>query len=92
KENSKHRKTIKPFGWLNSKNHLMKSTQIAIAFATIYLMVYALLCAIESAIPIAMMMFSISPFVVIGMVYTIIRYGSPSKHTFEDRMYEDKDS
>lgn len=70
----------------------MKTTQIAIAFSTLYLMVYALLCALESAIPIAMLMFSLSPLVVIGMVYAIIRYGVPSKHTFEERMYEDKES
>lgn len=69
----------------------MKSTRIALAFSTIYLMVYALLCTLETTIPIAMLMFSISPFVVIGMVYTIIRYGNPSKYTFEERMYEDKE-
>jgi hypothetical protein len=36
-------------------------------------------------------MFILSPFVVIYMAYVILKYGKPSKHTFEERFYEDHD-
>jgi ABC-type sulfate transport system permease subunit len=67
----------------------MKAVNLAIGIATTYLIIYTLLCATDTAIPLIMLMFSLSPLVVIGMVYAVIRHGKPSNHTFEERFYED---
>lgn len=34
-------------------------------------------------------MFLLSPFVVIYMAYTILKYGKPSKFTFDEKFYDD---
>jgi len=36
-------------------------------------------------------MFLLSPFMVISMVYVILKFGEPSKHTFDERFYDDWD-
>lgn len=36
-------------------------------------------------------MFILSPFLVLYMAYVILKYGTPSKYTFDERFYEDKE-
>lgn len=36
-------------------------------------------------------MFILAPFIVIYMVFVVLKYGKPSKFTFEERFYEDHD-
>lgn len=56
----------------------MKSPKIAIAFATIYLIIFTLLAQKESSLQILFLMFSLSPLIVIWMVYVVLKYGKPS--------------
>lgn len=36
-------------------------------------------------------MFILSPFLVLFMAYVILKYGKPSKYAFDERFYEDKE-
>lgn len=69
----------------------MKKPAIIIGFATVFMLFYnmAPYIAIPDAIIIGM--FILSPFVIIYMAYVIIRYGKPSRHSFEEKFYDDLD-
>lgn len=36
-------------------------------------------------------MFILSPFLVLYMAYVILKYGKPSRYSFDERFYEDKE-
>lgn len=69
----------------------MKKPAVIIAIATLYLVIFqsAPLIGIPDEAIIAM--FILSPFIVIYMVYVVLKYGKPSGHTFEERFYDDYD-
>jgi hypothetical protein len=67
----------------------MKKTTAVIAFATLYLVVFQLAPFIRLSDEIIIAMFILSPFVVIYMVYIVLKYGKPSQHTFDEKFYED---
>ncbi|GAB5557098.1 MAG: hypothetical protein SchgKO_13110 [Schleiferiaceae bacterium] len=69
----------------------MENIKFPIAFATIYLFVYAALCGFDSTFSIAVFMFSLSPIPVIYMVYQVLTKGVESKKTFSDYFYDDVD-
>ena len=69
----------------------MKKPAVIISLATFYLLFFKASPFIGIPDEAIIAMFILSPFVVIYMVYVILRYGKPSKHTFEERFYEDHD-
>jgi len=69
----------------------MKKVPLVITLVTAYLIVYQLAPHIGINDNIIIGMFLLSPFMVISMVYVILKYGEPSKHTFDERFYDDWD-
>ncbi|MEO8862475.1 MAG: hypothetical protein ABI358_13695 [Ginsengibacter sp.] len=69
----------------------MKKLIIAIAIATIYLIIFQWLIQLNSDIAITLSMFLFAPAVIIYMVYAVLKYGKPSKYTFDERFYDDWD-
>lgn len=69
----------------------MKKPGIVIVLATIYVLLFhsSPLMGVPDEFIIAM--FILAPFVVIYMVYVVLKYGKPSNHTFEERFYDDYD-
>lgn len=54
---------------------MLKNSSFSITAVTVYLVVYCILLRIESTQSIGVLMFVISPFLLIWMVYTILKYG-----------------
>jgi hypothetical protein len=69
----------------------MKKAQIAITIVTLYLLIYSSAQQIGIAESFIFTMFFISPFMVAGMVYIVLKYGEPSKYNFDERFYDDLD-
>ena len=69
----------------------MKKPAVIISLATFYLLFFKASPHIGIPDEGIIAMFILSPFIVIYMAYVILRYGKPSKHTFEERFYEDHD-
>jgi Flp pilus assembly protein TadB len=71
-------------------NDGMKGSWFPIMSVTVFLMAYVVL-AYYSFENIVVAMFIISPFLVIWMVYRVLRYGKPSGRTFSEYFYDDVD-
>ena len=69
----------------------MKKPAIVITLATLYLLFFKASPYIGLPDEAIIAMFILAPFIVIYMVYVILKYGRPSKFTFEERFYEDHD-
>jgi hypothetical protein len=69
----------------------MKKPAIIIALSTLYLIIFQASPYIGIPDEAIIAMFILSPFIIIYMAYVILKYGKPSKHTFEERFYEDHD-
>ncbi|TMI61441.1 MAG: hypothetical protein E6H07_19610 [Bacteroidetes bacterium] len=69
----------------------MKKPAIVIAFATLFVMLYNVSPYIGIPDEAIIVMFILSPVVIIYMAYVILKYGKPSQHTFEERFYDDYD-
>jgi hypothetical protein len=69
----------------------MEKIKAPILIATIYLFVYAITAQFETNIQLTIMLFSLSPLPVIWMVWRVLRDGTPSQFTFQERFYEDYD-
>ncbi len=69
----------------------MKKAQIAISIVTLYLLIYTSAPQMGIAPGIIFTMFFLSPFLVIGMVYIVLKNGEPSKYSFDQRFYDDLD-
>lgn len=69
----------------------MKKVWIAITLATLYLVFYTLSPHIGVPDQLIVALFILSPFVVVSMVYIILKYGKPSKYSFDERFYDDLD-
>jgi len=71
----------------------MKNYKFATAFVSVYLIVYTLLFQLDVSLNILLLMFSLSPFLVIWMVYTILKHspftGRELKED-EEWSYQDK--
>jgi len=67
----------------------MKKEHIAVSFVTLYLLLFQSAPYIGIPGDIIFIMFFLSPFLVIGMVYIVLKYGEPSKNTFEEKFYDD---
>lgn len=69
----------------------MKKPKIAIAIVTVYLLVFQLALRTSISLTIIFGMLSASPFFILYMVYTVLKYGKPSQYTFDERFYDDWD-
>jgi len=69
----------------------MKKPAMIIALSTLYLIIFQASPSIGVPDEAIIAMFILSPLIVIFMAYVILKYGKPSKHTFEERFYEDHD-
>jgi hypothetical protein len=52
----------------------MKNYKLATVFVTLYLIIYTILLRLDISLNISLFMFSLSPFLVLWMVYTILKY------------------
>ncbi|GEO12158.1 hypothetical protein [Segetibacter aerophilus] len=52
----------------------MKNYKFATAFVTLYLIVYTVLLRLKVPLNISLFMFSLSPFLVVWMVYAVLKY------------------
>lgn len=83
------------FGRYKSSIHflditLMKSDHFAIVFTTCFLIFYTVSAQLGMPAGIVATMFFISPYLVITMVYRVLRYGKPnSNRTFDQQYYAD---
>lgn len=69
----------------------MKKPAIVIAIASLFLIVFQASPYIGIPDEAIIAMFILAPFVVIYMVYVILKFGKPPLHTFDERFYEDFD-
>ena len=69
----------------------MKKTTAVIVFSTLHLIIFQLAPLMRLADEIIIAMFILSPFIVVYMVYIVLKYGKPSQHTFDEKFYEDHD-
>ena len=69
----------------------MKRPAVIIFLATLYLLFFHASPHLDVPNWVIIALFILSPIVVIYMVYVVLKYGKPSKYTFEERFYEDHD-
>jgi hypothetical protein len=67
----------------------MKNYLFPVVVVTSFLLIYVVSILVNLYLPILMLMFSISPILVIWMVYKVLTADVKVKGTFEDRWYED---
>jgi hypothetical protein len=73
----------------------MKRHQFATLFVSLYLLVYTVLFHAGASLPVLGVMFLISPFLVLWMVYSVLKYGTYNGRELgpdEEWGYQDKDS
>ncbi len=69
----------------------MKKVTIVVFLVTLYLFFYQGSPFIGIADEAIVAMFILSPFLVIYMVYVVLKYGEPSGSTFDEKFYDDLD-
>jgi len=67
----------------------MKRVYKVIALVTLFAVVYQLSPYVGFPAGAVFTMFLIAPLLVIYMVYVILKSGTPSGHTFDERFYDD---
>jgi len=70
---------------------MWKKPEFWIGAVTTMLFLYVVLLQFASTLVAAMFLFSISPFLIAGMVYNVLRHGRASEHEFTNRFYDDLD-
>ncbi len=70
----------------------MKNYKLSIIFVTLYLFVFTALSRMDVELGIMLSLFSLSPFLVLWMVYSVLKYGKHSGKTLNEREwgYEDR--
>jgi ABC-type transport system involved in cytochrome bd biosynthesis fused ATPase/permease subunit len=69
----------------------MKSYLLPVFVTTSFLLVYIVAIVMDLHTAIILMMFSISPVLILWMVFRVLKAKVDSRYTFEDRWYEDLD-
>ena len=69
----------------------MKKIRIVVTSVTLYLILFVAAPFILIPDQVVYGMYALSPLLVIYMVLVILKNGTPSKHTFDDRFYDDYD-
>lgn len=67
----------------------MEKIKMPILIATAYLVVFVITLGFSQILTLSMLLVSLSPLPIIWMVYKVLRDGTPSAFTFEERFYED---
>jgi hypothetical protein len=70
----------------------VKNIKWPVYLTTSYLIIYTLIAQYEPWQFIAPWLFIFSPFIVLWMVFSILKYGEPSKYTFDERFYDDMEN
>lgn len=71
----------------------MKSHKIPVILVSLYLLVFTILSRLDTSIDLMVLLFAISPILVIWMVYSVLKYGTYSGKELqpgEEWGYEDK--
>ena len=68
----------------------MKNYKFATVFTTLYLVVYTALHQLSAPLPVLGAMFLLSPFFVIWMAYTIIRYAPYNGKKYDGEIPDDE--
>ena len=68
----------------------MDKVKSPIYITTVILVVYTFLGGMDLLPALVLMVFGISPLLVIWMVYRVLRDGEASAYTFSERFYEDE--
>ena len=66
---------------------------MAIGITTVYLFAYAIIAQVFSNLPLALTLFAFSPFLLIWMVYSVLKYGNYKGKELKENEewgYEDK--
>ncbi len=69
----------------------MKKVPLVIFIATLYALFFQATPFIGIPDDVIFAMFLLSPFIVLYMVYVVLKFGKPSSYTFEERFYDDYD-
>lgn len=69
---------------------MLQNATFAGLFSTAYLFIFVLLVALGYG-DMAMIMFLLSPLLIIWLVYTVLHHGKPSGRTFDEYFYDDVD-
>lgn len=67
----------------------MKNYLIPVLIVTGYLLVYVVAIGVELHIRLILFMFSISPILILWMVYRVLTANARVDHTFDEKWYED---
>ena len=70
---------------------VMKNLRFPVYTTTAFLLIFTLLSQIEACIPYLVYVFMLSPFIVIWMVYRVLKDGVPSERSFDEYFYDDVD-
>jgi archaellum biogenesis protein FlaJ (TadC family) len=62
---------------------MLKNYKFSVAFVSLYLLVYTVLIGLSASFLLLSVLFFLSPFLIIWMVYTILRYAP-----YHDKEYE----
>jgi hypothetical protein len=63
---------------------MLKNPGFVVGFVSLYLVIYTILFQASAGINILMMMFVLSPFLVIWMVYVVLKYGKFKGRELQD--------
>jgi len=69
----------------------MKNITFPVLSTSFLLLIFTVLCFFEANIDIIIAIFLLSPFVIIWMVYKVLKSGIPSGKTWDEYFYEDFD-
>ena len=69
----------------------MKKVPIVVTVVTLYAIFFQIAPYVGVSDKMIFLMFFLSPFMVIYMAYVILKYGTPSGNTFDERFYDDWD-
>lgn len=69
----------------------MKNVTAVVSFVTLYALFYQSAILMGLADGVILSLFALTPFLVIYMVYVVLKYGNPPSDTFEDQFYCDSD-
>lgn len=69
----------------------MKNVAAVVSIVTLYALLYQSAILMSLTDGVILSLFAPAPFLVIYMVYVVLKYGNPSADTFEDKFYCDSD-
>jgi hypothetical protein len=69
----------------------MDNPIIPVLIVTGFLLVYIVALGLDLSLSVILFMFSISPLLIIWMVYKVLTSSETSAYTFQERFYEDQE-